>query len=137
MKADRIIARCIIILVMLICIISCQDQGQPKPYWTDYHIYTDSITVQDQILQTEVLDITFYFCLTMYTERFDRFETRMDSNTLSVKLIGQVEHNVPVVGAFEYKEKVLPIIGFPADTCYIRVLQPVGDDIFDSVLVLR
>ena len=115
---------------------SCEDQGPSKPYWTDYHIYTDSIDVQDEILQTEVLNITFYFILGMDCDRFHRFETIIDGNTLSVKLIGQVQHNVPCVGAIEYKEKVFPVIGFPVGMCYIRVLQPVGDDIVDSVFVL-
>lgn len=118
-------------------IISCGNEGPTGPYWTSYHIYVDSIRVQDEVQQTEMLDIYFYFLLPSSCHIFDSFETSFDANTLTVKLIGKEQHKVPCDGMIYYKEKILPIIGFPTGMCYIEILQPVGTNLVDSVNVWR
>ena len=129
------IVHCAIYLILSCAIISCDDKGPLKPYWTYYQIQVDSIDVKDEIEQTEILDITFYYGLYSTCHHFHSFETSIDTNIFTVKLTGKQQHNVPCGAAIEYKESVLPVTGLPLGKCYIRVLQRIGEDLVDSVLV--
>ena len=138
MRANGRIARYATLTFIISCIVvSCEDKDPLKPYWTYYHIYADSIEVQAELMQTEMLDITFYYALSSTCYQFHSFETSIDADTLSVKMVGKHQHNVACGASIEYEQKVLPIIGFTVGMWYIRVLQPIGEDLIDSVLVLR
>jgi len=138
MKLSKlIIIYTIIIVLVSISIASCDDDQPMKPYETKYHIYVDSLYLQNEVLQTEILDITFYITFKSSCYNFHSFETSYDSRVLKVKLVGEIQHQVSCLLLVRCEEKTLPITGFPTGMSYIEVLQPDGTILEDSVLVLR
>lgn len=89
------------------------------------------------MLQTEILDITFYITFKSSCYNIHSFETSYDTHVLRVKLIGEIQHGISCLDLAIREEKILPLIGFPTGMSYIEVLQPDGTILEDSVLVLR
>jgi hypothetical protein len=127
MKLSKLVFICIIIISLVSIILSsCEDDQPLKPREPKYHIYVDSIFVQEEILQTEILDITFYITFILSCYKFHSFETSYDSHVLKVKSIGEIQNEIPCSIVTRHEEKILPITGFPTGMSYIEVLQPDG-----------
>jgi hypothetical protein len=126
----------IVITILAISIISCEDDTA-KPYTANYHMRADSMTAKDTINSTEVLDITIYYTVYSSCEKFRWVETSKDSNILNIKLIGQRQYNVSCAAVVENDSTHLPVTGFSSDMYYLKILQPSGTHLIDSVFVLR
>ena len=135
-KQKKIIGYIIAINVLIISIVSCDDDSL-KPYSTTYHMIVDSIAAKDTIHSTEVLGITLYYTLYSSCENFKWVETSRDSDTLSMKLIGTKQHNVSCAENIVHDYTYLPITGFISGKYYLEVLQPEGSSLIDSVFVLE
>jgi vesicle coat complex subunit len=135
-KQKRIIGYIIALNVLIISIVSCDDDPL-EPYSTNYHMSVDSIAAKDTIHSTEILEITLYYTLYSSCENFELVETDLESDTLSIKLIGTEQHNVSCADNIVHDYTYLPITGFSSGTYYLEVLQPKGSSLIDSVFVLE
>jgi vesicle coat complex subunit len=135
-KQKRILGYIIALNVLIISIMSCDDDPL-EPYSTNYHMSVDSIAAKDTIHSTEILEITLYYTLYSSCENFAWVETDLESDTLSIKLIGTEQHNVSCADNIVHDYTHLPITGFSSGTYYLEVLQPKGSSLIDSVFVLE
>ena len=135
-KQPRILGYIIALNVLIISIVSCDDEPL-KPYSTNYHMRVDSIAAKDTIHSTEILEITLYYTLYSSCEKFEWVETDLESDSLSIKLIGTEQHNVSCAYNIVHDNTNLPITGFSSGTYYLEVLQPMGSSLIDSVFVLE
>ena len=135
-RHKMIIGYAIAITVSIISIVSCDDDPL-KPYSTKYHMSVDSISAKDTIQSTETLNITLYYTLYSSCEKFEWVETNLESDTLSIKLIGTKQHNVSCAENIVIDYTYLPITGLVSGTYYLEVLQPEGSSLVDSVFVVE
>ena len=135
-KQKKILGHIIAISVLIISFVSCDDDPL-KSYSTNYHMSVDSIAAKDTIQSTEILSITLYYTLYSSCENFKWVETGIDSDTLSIKLVGTKQHNISCADNIVHDYTSLPITGFISGQYYLEVLQPDGSSLVDSVFVLE
>lgn len=136
MKLALIFIKCsLIVIIVSSFIVSCEDSS--GPYDTYFHMKVDSISIPEEIMQTDTLEILFYATLPSCCYNFHRFDARGDLNLLNMKLIGSLRHNIPCCTAIKYIEKTYTVDELLTGYFYIEVKQPDNSSIIDSVFVLR
>jgi hypothetical protein len=125
----------LIVIIACLFIASCEDNS--GPYTTYFHMRVDSISMPEEVMQTDTLEIMFYATLPSCCYNFHRFEAQGYDHQLNIKMIGKLRHNIPCCTAMKYIEEVYRLDGLLTGYFYVNVEQPDKTSIIDSVLILR